>query len=144
MPVSSPSESLSSVETSVQSTTTRDHLVITESLNIPNVKNLTIEQQNNFSETLIVNLNSNPLNLTGYSILSYIKKHPSSNTISSNFAVNDINQTLGEVSISLGSTMTSQLKEGRYYYDILLINNANGVKRVIQEGMVFVKPGIST
>ena len=48
----------------------------------------------------------------------------------------------GKCNISLGSTDTRSLTEGRYVYDVLVSSRAT-VYRII-DGMILVKPGISS
>lgn len=48
----------------------------------------------------------------------------------------------GEFNISLGSSQTRNLKEGRYIYDIL-VSSGTTTYRIV-EGNILVKPGISS
>jgi len=51
-------------------------------------------------------------------------------------------QTLGKIVISLGSTITQDLKPGRYVYDVLITDD-QGVKSRVVEGMVLVREGVT-
>jgi hypothetical protein len=107
------------------------------------VVNLVIPQGADFQNSFILeDVNNTPIDLTNYSGISQIKKHPSSKT-NVGFAVSFPNPTLGQVQISLASTVTSQIKFGKYVYDLLLTNNSGTKSRVI-EGTVTVTAGVST
>lgn len=107
------------------------------------VVNLVIPQgadyQNSF---LLENSNNTPLNLTGYSGICQLKKHSSSRT-NVGIAVSFPNPMLGEIKISLASTISSNIKSGKYVYDVLLTSNL-GIKTRVVEGIVTVTAGVST
>jgi len=48
----------------------------------------------------------------------------------------------GKFQISLGSTQTRNLKEGRYIYDVL-VSSGSTIYRIV-DGNIIVKPGISS
>lgn len=52
------------------------------------------------------------------------------------------NASQGKFKISLGSTETRSLSEGRYYYDVLVSSGSTTYK--IVDGNLLVKPGISS
>lgn len=104
--------------------------------------NITIEKGTDFESTFTVsNPDGSPLNLNGYTSLSKIKKFPSS-TQSTPFSVGIITSA-GQVIISMASTISSTLSDGRHYYDIIIINSSNGKKRKIIEGMALITPSAS-
>ena len=84
-----------------------------------------------------------PIVLSGYAASSYIRKHPESRNIVAGFGISFSNPSAGELTLSLGSTITTNIKEGRYVYDVVLKNNTTGKKSVIMEGMIFVRSGIT-
>lgn len=101
------------------------------------VVNITIEKGTDFESTYFIN---NPegdaFNLANYSASARVKKHPSATT-SIPFTVNLIAAT-GEVRISMGNTLTSQLSEGRNYYDIVITSLGYGTKTKVIEGNALV------
>lgn len=104
--------------------------------------NIVIAQGTDFSETFTSTESSGSAsNLIGYTASSQIKKFPDS-TSSSSFSVS-ITGVTGEVTISMTSSVTSQLKPGRYYYDVLLTSPSNKVSRMV-EGMALVTAAITT
>lgn len=109
------------------------------------VRNFVIDQGVNFSQDLsFESITDIPVNLTGYGVSSYIRKHPESKQIVAGFAVSVTNSSAGEILISLGSTITSTIKEGKYVYDMIIKNNSTGKKFMVMEGMILVRSGITS
>lgn len=107
------------------------------------VSNIVIDVGSDFNQTFYLETTSNtPLNLTGYTATSKMKKHPSSSSTACHICRFFSWSTNGSLALSLGSTITSGLKPGRYCYDILL-NNGSVKTRVI-EGSALVTAGITT
>ena len=107
------------------------------------VSNIIIDAGSDFSQTFnLENIANSPLNLTGYTGSALMKKHPASLTTTASFAVSFPNRISGQVKLSLGSSITSTLKPGRYCYDILL--NDGSIKTRIVEGSAIVTAGITT
>jgi len=107
------------------------------------VVNIVIPQGADFQNSfLLENTNNTPINLTGYTGVSHIKKHPASKT-KVGFGVSFPNPTLGEVKISLASTVSSAIKPGKYVYDLLL-TDGTGVKTRVVEGTATVTAGVTT
>jgi len=109
------------------------------------VTNLVINAGENFSQTLnLLNSTSNDsLDITGYTATSMIRKHAESSIKTADFTVGITSAARGVVTLSLGSSITSSIKEGRYVYDVLLTTPSN-FKTIVAEGMVLVRSGITT
>jgi len=107
------------------------------------VANITIPGGADFQQTFFLESTENtPLNLTGYTGYAKLKKSPASLKTSATFIVSFPNRTDGRVKISLGSTITSSLKPGRYCYDVLL--DSGTAKTRVVEGSALVTAGITT
>lgn len=108
------------------------------------VSNITIPIGEDFEQTFTLenSISNSYFNLSNYTAKSYLKKHPSSLNTSAIFGVIFTNQEAGEFVISLGSSITSSLKPGRYSYDIL-IDDGMKKKRVV-EGSALVTAGVTT
>lgn len=105
------------------------------------VVNLVINQNADFSE--IFNLedstSNSALNLGGYAVSSQMRKHSASSSyVSLNAQI--YNSSLGQIKVGLTTSQTSNLKPGRYIYDVVVVDNTGITKRVI-EGMVLVREG---
>lgn len=109
------------------------------------VNNIVINSGADFSQplTILDSLGNSPLDLTGYAATSMMRKHANSNTKTANFTVGITSAVEGLITISLASTVTSEIKEGRYVYDVMLTSAAD-VKSIVVEGMALVRTGISS
>lgn len=108
------------------------------------VNNLIINAGADFNQTFTLegSLSNSAINLTDYTIESKIRKWSGSSTATT-FTVSKIAPySSGKVELSLTSTQTSNLKPGRYVYDVLITNNY-GIKTRVIEGMVLVTEGVT-
>ena len=104
--------------------------------------NLVLEQGVDFQATFTINnSNNSPLNLTGYSGISSIRKHPSSSTAYP-LTLPFPDRLNGKVTVSMGYTSTGSIEGGRYVYDVILISPNEYRTRAVQ-GNVLVTPGVS-
>ena len=107
------------------------------------VHNLTILGGADFNQEYdMLETGGQPINLTGYTGKSQIRKHKNSETAVS-FNVGFLDRVNGKINISIPSWTTSKLKEGRYVYDILF-TSPGGRKEIVLEGRINVRAGIST
>ena len=107
------------------------------------VSNIVIDQGADFNQTYNLENSANaPLDLTGYTATSVLKKHPASLNNTASFSCSFPNRAQGQLKISLGSTITPNLKPGRYSYDILL--NSGSLKTRVVEGSALVTAGVTT
>ena len=106
------------------------------------LSNLVIYTGTDFEQTFVLEEehSNSALNLNNYTGAANIRKYEGSK-IAGTFLVSFTNRSLGKVRVSLGSTQTSALKEGKYFYDLLL-NSGTKVTRVI-EGNVVVKQSVT-
>jgi len=108
------------------------------------VSNLVINSGADFSQvfTLESNATNSVLDLSTYTITSQMRKHSaSSSAITFNSII--VIPTQGTIRIGLTSSVTKNIKPGRYIYDINAYNsNDNTTTRVI-EGMVLVREGVT-
>ena len=108
------------------------------------VSNIVIDIGADFNQTFNLENSANaPLDLTGYTATSIMKKHPASLNNTATFACSFTDRSRGQLRISLGSSITPSLKAGRYSYDILLKDGSNVKTRVV-EGSALVTAGVTT
>jgi hypothetical protein len=103
---------------------------------------ITIEQGASFSTTVNVeDVYNNPVNLTGYTASSMMRKSYYSNT---SYPINAeiTNVSSGEITLSVSAANTSILTPGRYVYDLLIDNGMETITRVV-EGIVTVLPSVT-
>lgn len=108
--------------------------------------NLTINTGATFKANFdVVSTANTAFNFTGYTGSSQMAKSVSIGSTLyavATFNVGFTSAAGGKFSISLGSTITRGLTEGRYVYDIL-VSSGSTVYRII-DGMILVRPGISS
>lgn len=105
--------------------------------------NLTIDQGSDFfSSVSVEGANGLPFDLTGYTARGHIRRSYQSQTAYPFTALIN-NPTDGEIEISLGNTATSQMKAGRYLYDIEITKASTGERTRVVEGQVEVTPGVT-
>ena len=107
------------------------------------ISNIVIDAGADFNQIFNLEDSANsPLDLTGFTAISKLKKHPASLNDKASFAVSFPNRTQGQLKIALGSSITSALKAGRYSYDVLL--NDGSLKTRIVSGSAIVTAGVTT
>jgi hypothetical protein len=103
---------------------------------------LTVEQGATFIEKVnVLDVYNNPVNLTGYTAASMMRK----SYYSSSYYVIEADVTgtsNGEITLAISSANTSSLTPGRYVYDLIIRDDANTVNRVV-EGIVTVLPSVT-
>jgi len=103
--------------------------------------NIQIDKGTDFSQKFVMkNPDQTIIDLTGYTAVSKIRKYPE-DTKFQPFAVG-IASTTGTITLSMGTTVTSQLNVGRNYYDILVTTASSSVSKAF-EGSVIVNASIS-
>lgn len=104
--------------------------------------NLVLEQGVDFQAVFTIRNNNNaPLNLTGYTGISSIRKSPTSSTAYP-LTLSFPDLLNGKVAVSMGHTATGEMEGGRYVYDVILISPNYYKTRAVQ-GNVLVTPGVS-
>lgn len=90
---------------------------------------ITIDKGTDFSVTFLIDtFDGKPLNLTGYTPVAKIRKYPTSPSYAT-FEASVLGNT-GYISLSMNKTTSSQLKSGRNYFDVLLVNDFETIKAV--------------
>lgn len=82
-----------------------------------------------------------PLNLTGFTVASQIRKSYGSLTAYS-FNPTIFSTTGGKIKLTLSATQSGAIKPGRYLYDVEITNGA-GEKQRVAEGIVIITPEIT-
>lgn len=108
------------------------------------VSNIIIHTGTDFEQTFLLedSQTNSALNLTGYEGCAQLKKYESSNK-SVDFTVDFGNNRLtGRVSLNLNAQVSSSIKPGKYFYDILLKKPDGTTTRVV-EGTALVKKSVT-
>ena len=99
------------------------------------VNNITVDTGSNFfREFYLDNSDGTPLDLTGYTGKSEVRKHPDSVGAATTFSVSFVDRSNGLIRLSLNKKQTTTIKPGRYVYDVMLTDSSNK-KNIVIEGM---------
>lgn len=101
------------------------------------------DQGTDFSYQLdISNDDGSGLNVANYTFSSSIRKSYFSSSVTANMTVTVLSTANGNVQLSMNSATTSNIKPGRYLYDVKMKNDSNVSFRVI-EGVITVYPQVT-
>ncbi|MGA1048325.1 MAG: hypothetical protein ACO3UU_09955 [Minisyncoccia bacterium] len=107
------------------------------------VNNLVINSGSDFSQSFNLEGSDNsPLNLTGYQVDAQMRKWSGSSVAITFTTTIELPSTQGKILISLSSEDTTNIKPGRYIYDVV-ITDSLGIKNRVIEGMVLVREGVT-
>jgi hypothetical protein len=102
---------------------------------------LYIDQGTTFNN--IINLTDDvtntPINVSGYVISSQIRRSYYSANITANITCTLSNVANGEITMSMTAANTSNIKPGRYLFDVKTLDTNNQTSRVL-EGIITVTP----
>jgi len=108
------------------------------------VSNLVIYTGTDFEQTFVLedSQKNSALDLTGYNACAQMKRYESS-LKTADFTISFSNdRTTGRITISMDDTVTTNLKAGKYFYDLLL-NSPTGTTTRAVEGTVLVKKSVT-
>jgi hypothetical protein len=103
--------------------------------------NLVADQGTNFDARVqLQSADGNNIDLTGYTVSSFIKKSFNSST-SYDFNASIVNLT-GVVGLSLSAAETAAMKPGRYVFDVV-ISTQSGTRTRVLEGQLEILAGVT-
>ena len=103
---------------------------------------LDIDQGSDFSAVMeLENDDSTPMNLSGFLVYSQFRKSYGS-TVAYSFNAVVLNASQGTIKLSLSGILSSNIKPGRYLYDVEIISQTSVKTRVV-EGIVTINPEIT-
>lgn len=107
--------------------------------------NLIIYTGTNFEQSFVFEeTSSNSLkDFTGYTGCAQMRRYESSSSKAADFTVTfATDRTSGKVTVGLGTTVTTDLKAGKYFYDVML-NDPNGTSQRAVQGTAIVKKSVT-
>lgn len=109
------------------------------------VSNIVIEQGFDFETTFELEnaLTNQPLDLSSYNVPEAKLRKSFSSSKSHDFSASFVDVLSGKFLISMGSSLTNELKPGRYVYDVKLTTSATGLTSKAVEGSVIVRGGVT-
>ena len=110
------------------------------------IANLIIDQGANFSsDKTVKDANGNAFNLTGYTAEAKMAKgYSSTRTRTSITCTVAADATTGVITLSLTADQTSNLEEGRYVYDLEILQTSSSTVTRVIEGIITVRPQVTT
>lgn len=104
---------------------------------------LSLDQGTDFSVNIdLTNDDGSVINVTNYTFSSSIRKSYYSANATANLTVTVANAANGNVILSMNAATSSNVKAGRYLYDVKMTNNSNVTSRFM-EGIITVYPQIT-
>lgn len=82
------------------------------------------------------------INISGYSVLSQMRRSYYSSNSSANIICTITDSANGEITMNLGPNITANIKAGRYLFDLQTTDKVGAVTRVL-EGIITVTPRIT-
>jgi hypothetical protein len=106
------------------------------------ISNLFVDAGSDYSNIITVSsTNGQPLNLSGYTVASQMRKSYSSSTVYA-FTASVYDAANGKVRLQLSASSSSVIPAGRWLYDVE-ITSAAGAKTRVVEGIVTITPQIT-
>jgi hypothetical protein len=106
------------------------------------ISNLFVDSGSDYSNIITVGSTSGqPLNLSGYSVASQMRKSYSSSTAYA-FTASIYDAATGRVRLQLSASASSVIPAGRWLYDVE-ITSPSGAKTRVVEGIVTITPQIT-
>jgi hypothetical protein len=106
------------------------------------ISNLYVDAGADYSNIITVTASSGqPLDLTGYSVASQMRKSYQSSTAYA-FTASIYNASSGKVRLQLSSSTSESIPAGRWLYDVEITSSSGSKTRVV-EGIVTINPQIT-
>jgi hypothetical protein len=106
------------------------------------ISNLFVDAGSDYSNIITVSsTNGQPLNLSGYTVASQLRKSYSSSTVYA-FTASIYDAANGRVRLQLSASNSSAIPAGRWLYDVEITSAAGSKTRVV-EGIVTITPQIT-
>ena len=94
---------------------------------------IVIDQGSDFAIEVQIQQNSANVNLSTHSARAQLRPTPTSSTKTADFTCSIVNASQGKIKMSLSNSTTASISNGKYYYDLELVNTgASTVTRLIQ------------
>lgn len=104
---------------------------------------LTADQGATFETSLdLVNDDGSAINVTNYVFSGSIRKSYYSANAVANLTIQVDSASNGNLTILMNAATTTNIKAGRYLYDVKMIDTANTVTRVV-EGIITITPQVT-
>lgn len=104
--------------------------------------NLFVDAGSDYSNIITVRSSGGaPLNLTGYTVKSQMRKSYNS-SVAYDFTASVYNAPAGQIRLTLTAAQSEQIPPGRWLFDVE-ITHTSGARRRVVEGIVTITPQIT-
>lgn len=104
---------------------------------------LTVDQGATYESTLdLTNDDGSAINVAGYTFSGQIRKSYYSVNPTANLTITVSSAANGNLVISLNSATTTNIKAGRYLYDVKMTSPSSTVTRIV-EGIITITPQVT-
>lgn len=104
---------------------------------------LDVDQGTDFSYDLdLTDDFGSPINVTNYIFSSALKKSYDSTLNTASFIIQVVSQANGNLRFTLSSSVTANIKAGRYLFDVKQTDSGNTTTRIL-EGIIRINPQIT-
>jgi len=105
---------------------------------------LTLDQGATFSASIdLANDDGSAMNIDGYTFSSQIRKSYYSANATANLVITITNAATGNILMQIDSANTSNIKPGRYLFDLKMANTTTDSVTRVLEGIVTVTPQVT-
>ena len=107
------------------------------------ISNLFVDAGSTYSSIITVfGSNSQPLDLSSYTVASQMRKSYQSSTAYA-FTTSVYSASAGQIRLQLTDEQSEAIPAGRYLYDVEIENTTTGARKRVVEGIVTVTPQIT-
>jgi len=105
---------------------------------------LYMDQGTTFTNVITItdDITNSAVNISGYIVRSQIRRSYYSANATANITCTVTDAAAGEITMSLTENQTSNIKAGRYLFDVETVDTGNVVSRIL-EGIITVTPGVT-
>lgn len=105
---------------------------------------LYMDQGTTFTNVITItdDITNSAINISGYIVRSQIRRSYYSANATANITCTVTDAAAGEITMSLTENQTSNIKAGRYLFDVETVDTGNVVSRIL-EGIITVTPGVT-
>ena len=104
---------------------------------------IVIDQGSDFAIEIQVQQDGANTPLSTHSARAQLRPTPTSTTKTADFTCNITNASQGKIKMSLSNSTTASIANGKYYYDLELVNTSQSTVTRLLEGVARVTPEVT-
>ena len=104
---------------------------------------IVIDQGSDFAIEIQVQQDGANTPLSTHSARAQLRPTPTSSTKTADFTCSIVNASQGKIKMSLGNSVTANISNGKYYYDLELVNSSDSSVTRLIEGVARVTPEVT-